>query len=50
MTRFQGPVILVFILMILAPVDAAETVPIADVGATTLRAQSGTSVDTQNRP
>ncbi len=41
MTRFQGPVILVFILMILAPVDAAETVPIADVGATTLRAQSG---------
>src|SRR2546428_3703221 len=41
MMRFQGLVIFALILMILAPADAAETVAIADVGVTTLRAQVG---------
>jgi len=40
MMRFQG-LIFVLIFVVLAPVDAAETVPIAEVGATTLRAQAG---------
>src|SRR5438093_5398178 len=54
MIRFQGPLIFVLVFLILAPVDAAETVPVAEVGATTLRAHAGkrsveTSITTEKR-